>query len=296
MPPYRASALRGIHHDEKSWGFNGIFLERFDSPRLYYLEGGTLCLTCCNRHLKGSLHMRRFIPLMFLVYSCGPAFQASAAVVFSQNETYASVSDGTSNNSAYFPNTGGTVAFAPLGIYSSTTTSLFNSAIMSGSFVQSRPGDINSYSYGSVSANFTTDVDVPYTAGGSYSNSGGYTQLFASLYDFTADDFLFYMNQESYITGGPAAFTLGGTTGDYYNNLGSLTGTLLAGHAYGWYAQASTQALFGADNGAEAGGNVSLTLAATVVPEFSSVIVWSLVALMIGGVCWWRGPSLAEQA
>src|SRR6476661_7008373 len=105
--------------------------------------------------------MRRFIALMLLTSVCGPALQASAAVVFSQNETYASVSDGTSNNSAYIPNTSGTVAFAPLGIYSSTTTSLFNSAIMSGSFVQSRPGDINSYSYGSVSANFTTDVDVP---------------------------------------------------------------------------------------------------------------------------------------
>jgi hypothetical protein len=239
--------------------------------------------------------MPRFIALMLLLCACAPA---SAAVVISSDDTFAQVVSGSSNNTQDLMNTGGTVASANLLGYSSTTTSSFstvgNSAAFSGSFVHVRSGAHADDSQGAVSAYFTPDVDVSYTASGTYSNSGGFTELNSGLYDYTTyyPTALYYSSQQS--AGGPAAFTLGGTAGNYGNYFeGSLTGTLLAGHLYFWGAGAYTQAYPNADLGANAGGSVSLTFSATVVPEFSSVFVWSLLAVTIGGAGWWKRSKLA---
>jgi hypothetical protein len=233
--------------------------------------------------------LRRFIALLLLISVCGPASQTSAAVVINYANTYAQVYNGPTSNSNNQSNTGGAIAVATLPGYSSTTISLINSASMSASFVQSRPGSLYAVTDGRVNSGFTTDVNVPYTAGGSFSNPAGYTLLFAQLFDISTNSFLFYSDQES--SSGPAVFTLGGTAGnsaDYFQ--GSLTGTLLAGHLYEWYGEASSRTN-PTDDGATATGGISLTIGA--VPEVSSAIVWSLLALTIGGAGWWTRLKMA---
>ena len=59
--------------------------------------------------------------------------------------------------------------------------------------------------------------------------------------------------------------------------------TLLAGHSCRWLGTTETQAYPSPDVGAEASGNVSLSIGTAAVPEFSSVIVWSLVVMTLGG-------------
>src|SRR5436190_20132484 len=196
--------------------------------------------------------MRRSVALLVLLCVFGPASNASAAVVISFDETYATVGNGSTSNLDDQFNTGGTIAAATLPGYSSTTTSLFNPGSMSGSFVQSRAGDVLGYSIGAVASTITTDVNVSYSAFGSFSNSAGFTLLYSHLYDYTTSSYVFRSDQES--SSGAAAFTLGGAAGNYYNNsTGSLTGTLLAGHTYQWLGQAYTYNTSGvADGGATA--------------------------------------------
>jgi hypothetical protein len=240
--------------------------------------------------------MRRLIALLSLLGVCGLASQASAVVLISVDETYAQVSNGSSEDTANLVNTGGTVAIATLPGYLSTTTSNFStagdSAVFSGGFVHARQGDQFGSAYGFVAALFTTDTDVTYSARGTYSSSDGDSGLVSYLYDNTTSISLYSSYQESFY--GPAAFNLGGTAGNYGNAFsGSLTGTLLAGHSYTWLGAASTGGYPVSDLGAAAGGNVSLTIGEAAVPEASSVIVWSLLAVTIGGACWWRQSSLA---
>ena len=233
--------------------------------------------------------MQRLIALLLLLCACGPAFQASAAVVITLDDTLAQVSDSSTYDGDDQFNTGGTLAVATiLPSYSSATTSLFNSAIMSASFVQSRGGNLEGYSDGYVASYFTPDANMSYTAVGSYSNSGGVTYFASQLYDATADVVLFESIQES--NGVAAAFTLGGLAGNTTNNYweGSLTGTLLADHNYEWWSDAYTFAGYDADGGATASGEVSLTFGTAAVPEASSLIVWSLLALTIGGAGRWQ--------
>src|SRR5215212_10382926 len=229
--------------------------------------------------------MRRFIPLLLLVCACGISPKASAAVLITADDTYAYVNDASSSNTDQQSNTGGTAAIATLPGYSSSVISVFNPASLSGTFAQSRAGNYGGIAYGQVLAYFTTDANVPYTAAGTFSNSDGATKLLAKLRDTTTNSVVFESVQQS--VGGPAVFNLGGLAGNDYNVFsGSLTGTLLANHSYEWLGYAYTYAFPGPDNGATASGNVSLAIGA--VPEFSSVIVWSLLALTIGGAGWRR--------
>src|SRR2546429_9409240 len=98
--------------------------------------------------------MRRFIALILLLGVCGLVSKASAAVVITFDDTQAFIVDGPSSDSDDQMNTGGTTAIATLPGYSSTTTSLFNSAIMAGSFVQTRGGDYLSYSARGINGEF----------------------------------------------------------------------------------------------------------------------------------------------
>src|SRR4051794_11606911 len=97
--------------------------------------------------------MRRFIALLSLLGVCGLASPATPAVVIDYDATFALVSNGsTLSNSSDQYNTGGTTASAGIPGYSSTTASNYstagNSATFSGTFVQSRGGDLNGVSYG----------------------------------------------------------------------------------------------------------------------------------------------------
>jgi hypothetical protein len=241
--------------------------------------------------------MQRVFFLFALLSVCGLASQASAAVVISFDNTTAEVTNGTTYSTQSFDNTGGTVASASLPGYSSTTTSNFstvgNSGAFSASFVQARGGDVVfGYSNGYAYVEFTPSANVSYTASGTYSNSGGFTYLVSYLFDFTTNAYTYYNYQES--VGGPATFILGGTAGNYGNYLqGSLTGTLLAGHTYQWLGQGATEAYPTADLGAEGSGGVSLTIGTAAVPEVSSALVWSLLALTIGGTCWCQKSARA---
>lgn len=221
--------------------------------------------------------MQRFIALLLLLYAVAPTSQASAAVVITFDDTLAQVDDVSTYDGDDQFNTGGTTAVATvMPDYSSTVTSLFNPAIMSGSFDQSRAGDVlDGYSDGYVSSKFTIDANTSYTAGGSYSNTGGVTYFGSQLYDATADVLLFESVQESH--GGVAAFTLGGTAGNFDNNFeGSLTGTLLAGHNYEWWSDAYTLTGDSLDGGATASGGVTLTIGN--VPEPSTMVLFGLGA------------------
>jgi hypothetical protein len=234
--------------------------------------------------------MRRSIALLLLSCACGTAPKASAAVVITADDTYAYVNDASSSNTDQQSNTGGTTAIATLPGYSSSVISVFNPASLSGTFAQSRAGNYGGTAYGQVLGYFTTDANVPYTAAGTFSNSDGATKLLAKLRDTTTNSVVFESVQQS--IGGPAVFNLGGLAGNDFNVFsGSLTGTLLANHSYEWLSYAYTYAFPGPDNGATAGGNVSLTIGA--VPEFSSVIVWSVVVLTLGSGGWLRRRRFA---
>ncbi len=234
-----------------------------------------------------------FRTLLLALGVSGVASQASASIVISFDDTIAQVQDDLTYVGDDQQNTGGTTAQAAIAPdYSSGTTSLFNSAMMSGSFSQTRGGDLDGYSDGWVSSRFTPDVDMSYTAAGSYSNSGGLTYFYGELYDVTADESLFLNEQVS--DGGAADFTLGGLDGNPDNTWeGSLTGILLGGHIYEWIANVYTMANSDDDSGATASGSMSLRFGSAVVPEASSLIVWSLIAVSLRITCWWKRSKLA---
>ena len=110
--------------------------------------------------------MRPNIALLLLVAIFGSASKASAGVVITYDNTLGQVYDGEATFNSDHTDTGGVIAVATLPGYSSTVTSVFNPASMSGTFVQSRSGTANSYTLGQVSSNFTTDANVSYTVGG----------------------------------------------------------------------------------------------------------------------------------
>jgi hypothetical protein len=242
--------------------------------------------------------VRRLTTFMLLLGGCVLTSPASAAISISSGETYSEVSDQQGGyNYADLFNSSGAIATASLPGYISQTTTAYstvgNSAIFSGAFNQSRQGNFGGYSYGALLVYFSPDTNLPYAAGGSYSNTNGFTYLYSYLYDYTTNTYPFVSDQESQF--GPDSFTLGGAGGDYINTFtGSLTGTLTAGDSYLWIVNAYTQAVPTADLGAAASGSLSLTIGTiAAVPEFSSVIVWSLLALTIGGAGWWQRARVA---
>lgn len=235
--------------------------------------------------------MQRFIALLITVGVFDVAIETPAAVMIDSVQTVAGVAYPDFADFLDLPTLGPATVIS--GDYSSTSeiflSTVGDSTIMSASFDQARQGVMGSLSIGFISVDFTPDVDVHYTAAGTYSNSAGRTYLEGTLFEI--DTALRYRSiQISH--GIPDAFTLGGSVGNYDNDFdGSLTGKLLAGHHYTWYAQVHTWAYDEDDEGATADGSVSLTL--SPVPEFSSLIVWSLLAVSIGGFGWRHRPKPA---
>lgn len=157
-----------------------------------------------------------------------------------------SASGGTTTTATFVDDHGDT--------YLSTTTSVFHttgdSANFSATFDQTRGGPSSgSRAAGDVNLFFTTNVDVPYSASGSYSNSSGRSNLNSYLFD-TTDNTVLYRSQQSDLDGSDA-YVLGGMAGNGFNDFaGSLTGTLPANHTFHWYAESSTQRYFDDGGGA----------------------------------------------
>ena len=127
---------------------------------------------------------------------------------------------------------------------------------------------------------FTVDANTTYNLSGAYGatdvSTAGYVYLHSYLIDVTAFDNLFYHYQESRNTLNEN-FVLGGYGGDYFNVLiGSLTGSLIAGHQYQWYYEAYTQAYPDPDVGATATGYFQLDIgggSSSSVPDGGSTLM-----------------------
>jgi hypothetical protein len=140
-----------------------------------------------------------------------------------------------------------------------------------------REGAFNSIANSFGQIYFTVDQSVDFVVSGSYSavdSEGRNVTLTSTLYDFTAGGYAFQSYQQSQSTPNES-FTLGLLGGDFSNQMvGSLTGTLIAGHDYRWTYQSLVQAYPSAStSGATGSGSFALTF---VVPEPST-------ALLLGG-------------
>jgi hypothetical protein len=239
----------------------------------------------------GSIMRRLIAPLLIL---CGystphPAF---AAIVISADDTYAHVAVGLSTNTDQHLNSGtGANAHALFSlVHESLSKSTFTPTFLHGSYLQSRPGQQGSVSLGYYSGTFSVSVNSIYQVLGNITNADGLTHFHLHLYDNTTSSYLFVNEQVS--DGVGANFTYGQTTGNVSNILtGNASGPLLTGHSYTWYALAYTQALSAPDFGSSLLGSAALLV--IELPEQSSLIVWSVLAVAIGGVCWWKRGSVA---
>ncbi|MEQ9411144.1 MAG: PEP-CTERM sorting domain-containing protein [Fuerstiella sp.] len=135
-----------------------------------------------------------------------------------------------------------------------------------------------------VDMSFTVDANTTYDLSGEfhvrdYSRNAGRVYFEAYLWDQTASSYVFSNRQQSINTLNESLL-LGGTAGDVSNNslIGSLTGTLEAGHTYLFLYVATVQALDDDGAGARGAGFVTLEFAdaAQPVPEPASVAMWGL--------------------
>jgi hypothetical protein len=134
---------------------------------------------------------------------------------------------------------------------------------------------------------FSVDQNIDYAASGSYStvdSEGRMVHFVADLYDETVGSYVFESIQISAATPNES-FTLGQTEGDYINtDIGSLTGTLIAGRNYRFYYVADIYAYPSAStSGATASGCISLSFGqgtgcspARAVPEPTGSVLFCL--------------------
>jgi hypothetical protein len=127
----------------------------------------------------------------------------------------------------------------------------------------------NAYMY------FTVDINSTYALSGAYGvtdvSTAGYVFIESSLRDLTASPYLFFERQSSYYTLNEH-FVLGGMGGDDSNYLiGSLTGSLIAGHQYQWFNRAFSTAYHGPDGGTTATGYFQLDI--DPVPDGGSTLM-----------------------
>jgi hypothetical protein len=168
-------------------------------------------------------------------------------------------------NSKYRPVTALTVNNATdaitAGGNSAATTYNLSSTAFDVSFAQSRGGARSSYaqSYGELYF-MPTDDHTSYALSGSYTFTTPYAGLFSRLYDADTATYLFDQHSTFNDSGLPGGtFTVGGTQGQYnLTTSGALSGTLIAGHHYQWFYQATIQANPNADDGATATGGLRL--------------------------------------
>lgn len=236
--------------------------------------------------------MRRITGLLVVFGLCSFVSRSPAAIVISADDTYAQVNLGLTTNTDQQLNSGtGANAHALFSLaHESFTKSTFTPTLLHGSYVQTRPGQQGAVTLGYYSATFSVSTNSTYSALGSYSSSDGLTHFHVHLYDNTTSSYLFVNEQVS--DGGPAGFLVNNTAGNVSNILtGNASGTLLTGHSYQWYALAYSQAFSAPDVGTLSLGSAALLV--TELPEQSSLIVWSVLAVAIGGACWWKRGKAA---
>jgi hypothetical protein len=123
-----------------------------------------------------------------------------------------------------------------------------------------------------VHVTFVLDANVGYSLDGAYTALdaiGQYVHFFAYLYDNTSDAYVFNSDQSSLSTPNES-FTLGLSGGDYNNDLiGSLPGTLVAGHGYDFTVHADIGDYDSHNVAAAASGFVNLIF----VPEPTTALL-----------------------
>lgn len=207
----------------------------------------------------------RLIAFMMLAIVSGVASTASATITITSDSIYASISNELKKDELYSIDTGGTGMASVDGLpgYSSTTTFSQTANSLFTAFDHVRGGDQYGSAYSRTEVEFKSDIDIPYTVTGLYSNSGIGIFFSSHLRDVTANSYVYDNYQGT--KGVAAALSLGGTDGTETNYLqGSLTGTILANHSYAWFVVAYTQNYPNADLGALAEGNASIAFG---VPE-----------------------------
>ena len=164
------------------------------------------------------------------------------------------------------------------GIDTSTTAVSLTNTAFSIDMTHSRDSAFNHWAKTEGFVYFSVDQDVDYEATGSYSvldggGSGANVQLYGVLQDLTAANDLFFSDQQS--GGDPnESFTLGLSEGSVSNfTVGSLTGTLLAGHDYVFaFGATSANVGFAASGTVSGSGNITLTF----IPEPSTALLLGL--------------------
>lgn len=134
-------------------------------------------------------------------------------------------------------------------------------------------GPYDSKSLAFAYSDFTIDADTPYELFGRLSDSGsGGLYYYVYLFDLDTGKYLFENYQSSYGVNGES-LTLGEEGGTSNTLFGSLTGTLLAGHSYQFYAYQFTSAPSFGDDGSFASGHTVLDLGLTFVPTPNALVL-----------------------
>lgn len=122
---------------------------------------------------------------------------------------------------------------------------------------------------------FSADQNIEFAASGSYSavdSVGRRTWFEAELFDFTDSVSVFRSKQRSDQTVNES-FALGGAGGDLLNEVsGVLSGTIIAGHEYGFSYFAQIMAFPGSTSGSTASGDFTINF----VPEPGTAVLLSM--------------------
>ncbi len=135
---------------------------------------------------------------------------------------------------------------------------------------------------------FKVDENVEYLISGSFiavDTEGRRVRLWTFLEDITSFPFFLFESKQVSETTPNESFTVGSSDGDASNELsGSSTGTLLAGHSYRFFAEASLEGYpyIPRTTGAVGTGNLSISFSpeASEVPSLSTVSVVILCSVL----------------
>jgi hypothetical protein len=210
---------------------------------------------------------KRFFALLTLfggLLSCAP--RAAADIILISDWTVAQVNSrsfGLDDDSIADSGTGATAIASVTGI-TSTTTSLFSNSVFSGDFGHARTGGNDDFAFGLVRTIFSVTTPTTYTISGSYTNSSSTTGLEVGLrYEVSGAHLFHHFQQSSFGT----TLTPGVSNGHDLGPIqGSLTGLLLPGSDYRFFAQPYSKAPFNGDGGATADGLLLLDFQ-SAVPE-----------------------------
>jgi hypothetical protein len=228
---------------------------------------------------------------------------ARAAVTVTGGNTFAIVYDSAtgSGDQELISGASDAAANASLDGFLGLAERVTSGAAITHNFEQLRQGAYQSsnssdYSEGYVYTVFEVDVDTPYSLSGSFTNSAAHTFMYTYLVDLSAAQEVF-ANQLRNTSDSPYSAIVGNQDGNFYSYLaGNASGVFLAGHEYGFYTSAYTQAYPDADVGATASGSFTLQFGdpdVEIVPEPASIAVWSCLGLGAIGMTWVRRRKAA---